>query len=73
MEKELIFKKLEEAKIKEELAIPLYVSHIQQTIFWSGLNPEKQKVIIDNLKILDVESEMHAKYFDKILQVYKKL
>lgn len=73
MDKKLILAKLEEAKLQEELAIPLYVSHIQQTIFWSGLSPEKQEKIIDSLKILDVESEGHAKVLDEMIENYKKL
>ena len=73
MDKQLILDKLEEARIGEELAIPLYVSHIKQTIFWSGLEEEKQKQIIDSLKVLDVESEMHAKNLEKVIEIYKKL
>jgi hypothetical protein len=73
MEKELILKQLEEAKIQEELAIPLYVSHIKETIFWSGLEPEKQAEIINSLKILDIESEGHAKAFEEMIEKYKNL
>jgi hypothetical protein len=42
MEKELILKQLEEAKIQEELAIPLYVSHIKETIFGQDLNQKNK-------------------------------
>ena len=73
MDKKLILAKLEEAKIQEELAIPLYVSHIKETIFWSGLEPEKQEKIINSLKILDIESEGHAKAFEEMIENYKKL
>jgi hypothetical protein len=73
MNKELILGELEEARIGEELAVPLYVSHIKQTIFWSGLEEEKQQKIINNLKILDVESERHAKQLEEIIEIYKKL
>lgn len=72
-DKDLILDKLGEAMVKEELAIPLYTSHIEQTIFWSGLEEFKQKKIIDSLKILDLESEMHAKNLHKIIEIYKKL
>lgn len=73
MNKELILEKLERAMVGEEFALPLYVSHIEETIFWSGLPKEKQKQIIDSLKILNEESGMHAKAFDKIMETYKKL
>lgn len=68
-----IVNKLKEAMIKEELAIPLYVSHIEQTLFWSGLPEKKQKIIIANLKILEKESEIHAKYFKKLIEDHTNL
>lgn len=70
---ETILEKLREAMIKEELAIPLYVSHIEQTLFWSGLPMKKQKIVIDNLKILEADSEMHARAFETLLKKYTKL
>lgn len=70
---EVILEKLREAMIKEELAIPLYVSHIEQTLFWSGLPVKKQKIVIDNLKILEADSEMHASAFQNILKKHTKL
>ena len=71
-EKNFILNSLKEAMIKEELAIPLYSSHIEQTLFWSGLPMKKQKVIIDTLKTLEKESEIHAQIFQKILKIYSK-
>jgi hypothetical protein len=72
IEKDFILNSLKEAMIKEELAIPLYTSHIEQTLFWSGLPVKKQKVIVDTLKILEQESEIHAQIFQKILKIYSK-
>ena len=73
IDKNLILDKLQEAMIKEELAIPLYTSHIEQTLFWSGLDLDKQSKIIESLKILDKESENHAKYLETIIEIYKNL
>lgn len=70
-DKSFILDKLNEAMIKEELAVPLYVSHIEQTLFWSGLPMSSQKKIIEGLKILAKESEIHAIYFKKIIDIYK--
>jgi hypothetical protein len=71
--KELILDELREAMVKEELAIPLYVSHIQQTLFWSGLPADKQEKIIASLKVLDTDSEKHAQAFKHLVELYKKL
>lgn len=72
IDKEIVIEKLKEAMIKEELAIPLYTSHIKQTLFWSGLPPKKQKKIIDTLMVLEKESEIHAQIFKNILASYNK-
>jgi hypothetical protein len=71
-DKSFVLDKLHEAMIKEELAIPLYVSHIEQTLFWSGLPVKKQEKIIDGLKILAKESEIHSIYLKKIIDIYKQ-
>ena len=68
--RDFIIDTLKEAMVKEELAIPLYSSHIEQALFWSGLSAKKQKLIIDNLRILERESEIHAQSFRKILKLY---
>jgi len=57
---ELIVQKISEARIKEELAIPIYSSHIKQTLFWSGLPKAKQEKIIAGLRILESDSEKHV-------------
>lgn len=68
----LIIESLKEAMIKEELAVPLYTSHIEQSLFWSGLTIKKQKLIIEILKTLQRESEFHAQSFQKVLKIYSK-
>lgn len=70
--KQAVVDKINEAMIKEELAIPLYISHIEQTLFWSGLNKDVQKKIIESLKILATESEGHVFALKKVLKIYKK-
>lgn len=63
---------LNEAAVKEELAVPLYTSHITQALFWSGLPAEKQKIIIENLKILERDSAYHARAFKQMVVQYTK-
>jgi hypothetical protein len=67
-----IIDKINEARTKEELAIPLYVSHIEQAFFWSGLDKERQKKIMTGLKILARESEKHAVILKKVLALETK-
>ena len=68
--KKIILQEIRDATIKEEMAIPLYVSHIEQTLFWSGLPKEKQKKIIDSLKILERESEAHVSMLKRVMEIY---
>jgi CRISPR/Cas system-associated endoribonuclease Cas2 len=65
-----VLSEIREALVKEELAIPLYVSHIQQAFFWSGLSKNKQDQIINRLKILEAESENHVRMFKEIEKIY---
>lgn len=71
--KKLIVDNIRAAMIKEELAVPLYVSHIEQAFFWSGLPERKQQKIISDLKILERESEIHAKSLQRVLEMYSDL
>ncbi len=63
---------IEEARITEELAIPVYSSHIKQTLFWSGIPKNKQDKIISGLKILESDSAKHAKILKILSDNYKK-
>ncbi|HLD31626.1 MAG TPA: hypothetical protein VJB37_01900 [Patescibacteria group bacterium] len=69
---QIVLQEIREAKIKEEMAIPLYVTHIEQTLFWSGLPVLKRKKIIDRLKILERESEEHILWLGQIEESYIK-
>lgn len=71
-EADFVLQQIRQARVKEELAIPIYSSHIQQALFWSGLPLDKQKKIIDSLKILEHESEMHADMLKIIEKNYLK-
>lgn len=62
--------KIKEAMIKEELAVPVYTSHIEQAFFWSGLTQAKQKKIISGLRVLAKDSRRHAKMFEQIAKDY---
>ncbi len=71
--KEYILDKISEALVKEELAIPLYTSHIEQTLFWSGFDEDKKKQILISLNLLTKESRAHVGGLKKIMAIYKKL
>ncbi len=72
IDKQLILDQINEARTKEELAIPLYVSHIEQAFFWSGLDNARQKKIMAGLKTLARESEKHAIILKKVLAIESK-
>ena len=69
---EFVLQRINEARVKEELAIPIYSSHIKQTLFWSGLPKDKQEKIISGLKILEGDSMRHSKMLQKIASNYSK-
>lgn len=63
---EQIIALIQEATVKEELAIPLYDSHISAALFWSGLPQEVQSEILAGLKILTRESRGHVKILKRV-------
>jgi hypothetical protein len=66
-----ILDKLKEATLREEMAVPLYTSHISAALFWSGLPEKKQKRIVEILEILERESNGHIQTFKKITALYR--
>ena len=60
-----------EAIVREEMAVPLYTSHISAALFWSGLPEETQAKIIDGLKLLARESLWHIRLLRKVERIYK--
>lgn len=69
---ELIIKRINEARVKEELALPIYSSHLKQTLFWSGLPKAKQEKIIANLRTLEADSEKHVKLLKIVARNFLK-
>lgn len=69
MNKEDILKKIDEAILTEEKAMPIYTKHIGNTLFWSGLSKETQNKIKDTFLKLKQESSKHINQ----LEAAKKL
>jgi hypothetical protein len=67
-----VLDKIKEAIVAEELAVPLYTSHIKQTFFWSGMPANKQKQIIAGLEILEKDSINHIKLLKQVKKIYIK-
>lgn len=67
-----VIREINNAIVKEELAVPLYTSHIEQTLFWSGLSKDKQVKMIQGLKILTRESKAHSLALKKIIEIYNQ-
>lgn len=64
-----VLDKVDEAVLKEEMALPVYSSHISSALFWSGLPEEKQKFIIESLEILERESLGHVQAFKRVKEI----
>ena len=62
---------IRQASVKEELAIPLYDSHISAALFWSGLPEEVQQRIIAGLTVLTTESRGHVKILKQIEKIVR--
>lgn len=67
-----VIQKIRQAKIKEEMAVPLYTSHIKEVLFWSGIADDKKDLIIKNLKTLERESEIHISMLKKVEEIFIK-
>ncbi len=57
---------IREAIVKEELAIPVYDSHISAALFWSGLPEEVQREILAGLETLTHDSAGHVQLLRKV-------
>ena len=66
MNKKGFIKKIDEAIITEEDAIPVYSRHLKTIIFWSGLGKEKEEKIKSYLDILINDTRKHIKIFESI-------
>jgi hypothetical protein len=67
-----VLDKIKEAIVAEELAIPLYTSHIKQAFFWSNISKEKQEKIIEGLTVLEKDSSEHVKLLKEVKKIYLK-
>ncbi|MFC1693106.1 hypothetical protein ACFL1R_06345 [Candidatus Latescibacterota bacterium] len=64
--KEEIIRKIDDAILMEDSAIPIYSKHIKSTLFWSGLNDEFQKRIKETLDFLTEESQKHVFLLERV-------
>ena len=67
---EQVLKEIEVAAVKEELAIPVYTSHIKSALFWSALSKKKQDKILEGLETLSRESEGHVTLLNRVRELY---
>lgn len=67
-----VLQEIEVAAIKEELAIPVYTSHIKSALFWSSLSDKKQQMILEGLETLSRESEGHVILLNRVKDLYQK-
>ncbi len=67
-----VLREIEDAIQKEEVAIPIYASHIKAAMFWSGLPAEKQAKIKAGLEILLKESRGHVYLLREVKKIYSR-
>ncbi|TAK95730.1 hypothetical protein EPO05_03490 [Patescibacteria group bacterium] len=71
-EQKTILALIDEATKYEELAIPIYSSHLRSTFFLSGLDAKKQKTIQESLQTLARESEGHIVLLKRVRSLFLK-
>ena len=67
--KDKLIKKIDMAILTEEDSLPIYAKHINNTLFWSGLNDEVQIKIKDTLNKLKKESQNHKVFLTQIKRI----
>ena len=70
--KDALMARLKQLHNEEELAIPIYVKHLESTFFLSHIKPEVLEEIKSMLLTLAMESEVHARMFEAILKKVKE-
>ena len=70
--KDKLIARLKQLRNEEELAIPIYAKHLENTFFLSHIKPEAQKEIKSILLTLAAESEGHARAFEAIIKKVKE-
>lgn len=69
--KEEVIKKIDEATLEEEKALPVYASHIASALFWAGLSEEHKTEIVSKLQILHDDSLRHVKMLEEVKRIYQ--
>ena len=62
---------LENARLAEEKAIPIYTKHLRSAVFWTGMKQEDVEKIRETLRILAEESEKHKKMVEYLIEQVK--
>lgn len=65
----IIVQELDSAILMEEMAIPVYSSHLASTIERIGVSKEIGQKIVDDLKILETESKKHISMLKEVKRV----
>jgi hypothetical protein len=72
MTKQELLSFLQEATKTEESAIPLYVKHIDSTLFLSGFGEDAQEQIRQILNQLHRGSTRHSKIYRRLIDTVEK-
>jgi len=68
MTKSELIERLKQLHNEEELAIPIYIKHLESTFFLSSIKRQAQEEIKEMLLTLAMESEVHARMFDATIK-----
>lgn len=49
-----------------DFVLPIYLKHLKGAMVWSGLKDKNKKVVLENLELLEKESQLHLEVFLKI-------
>lgn len=66
---EKIIQELDAAILMEEMAIPVYSSHLASTVGRIGVSEENSQRIIDDLTVLETESKKHITMLKKVREI----
>lgn len=66
MTKEELLKSIDEMIRNEETLVPIYLSHIDRVMQWSGMNDADRKSAAEILTVLAEDSKVHSAHFQKL-------
>ena len=72
MTKKNLIEFLKQSRMTEEMAIPVYVKHLENTLFLSGASEDEKKKMQEVLTMLKTESEGHEKMFRYLINEVEK-